>query len=702
MLIDEGTLPDREPTDETRLAVASTDTTEQKRPRRHISKQPTPARILRRRVNGRFAAQGSLPSTAPYQYTPLNEDLGEIRLMTLHEGRFTTDIQVSIHTVVLTPENPPIYEALSYVWGSTRSLIDIKVGHEVLAVTTNLAQALSYLRYKDKPRVLWIDSICVDQQGLEERAHQVKRMADLYRLAHRVVGWLGPSNKRSTFGMRILEDLGSKIKIDPVHHNMEPASSDVEKHWTVAYMKLPYDKKELLAIYEVITRPWFRRLWVQQEILLAAHDPILMCGSDLLAWKPFRQAIHCLTAKEYGADHTFLFHEDPLNYVSELHNLTSEKSAWDFIDIMRQTNHCKCLDPRDRIYAILSLLNKSDRALGIEPNYEWRTSQVYLNVALRYIAHHKEINILMSSGLKDMRSEMPSWVPDWTVVNAAWPFDKGGAGGYSKSKVHYFGSGILHITGTHWAAVQHAKKIGFADRESMVANIQRLAPDDILCGSYIGGGSLLAAYCHTICTNHFGDGFLPVDNDMGHSQQNKDFLFAILGSTKQEVLDFSPGTEGDHFWNIAKIMCKERSFIETREGYIGLAPEVVQPGDQVCVFLGCDNPLLLRPAPNSRYQLVGACYIHGLMYGEAFLGPLPDHYQVVSVIDQANGRSSEGFLNHRDGTTQYNDPRFEPSLEDFGDEEHAIRIHPDGSRSRYLTAKVLEKRGVKLRNFEVI
>ena len=39
----------------------------------------------------------------------------------------------------------------------------------------NLALALPYLRLKDKPRLLWIDAICVDQQNLKERGHQVER-----------------------------------------------------------------------------------------------------------------------------------------------------------------------------------------------------------------------------------------------------------------------------------------------------------------------------------------------------------------------------------------------------------------------------------------------------------------------------------------------------------------------------------------------
>lgn len=89
------------------------------------------------------------------------------------------------------------------------------------------------------------------------------------------------------------------------------------------------------------------------------------------------------------------------------------------------------------------------------------------------------------------------------------------------------------------------------------------------------------------------------------------------------------------------------------------------------------------------------------MYGEAFLSPIPDDYPVVSIVDRVDG-DNEAFLNHRDRKTQYNDPRFEPSLEDHGAEEPPIGIRPDGSRSRFLTADILERRGVNLRNFDLI
>ena len=62
----------------------------------------------------------------PYRYSPLNESLNEIRLLELHPGDFSADLHVSISKATLILEappvheamaGPPIYEALSYVWG---------------------------------------------------------------------------------------------------------------------------------------------------------------------------------------------------------------------------------------------------------------------------------------------------------------------------------------------------------------------------------------------------------------------------------------------------------------------------------------------------------------------------------------------------------------------------------------------------------
>jgi hypothetical protein len=62
---------------------------------------------------------------------------------------------------------------------------------------------------------------------------------------------------------------------------------------------------------------------------------------------------------------------------------------------------------------------------------------------------------------------------------------------------------------------------------------------------------------------------------------------------------------------------------------MGLADKVAQPRDEVCVFHGYPFPFLIRKA-GEHYRLLGQCYIHGLIEGEAFqdlkAGRLEEHW----------------------------------------------------------------------------
>jgi hypothetical protein len=63
-----------------------------------------------------------------------------------------------------------------------------------------------------------------------------------------------------------------------------------------------------------------------------------------------------------------------------------------------------------------------------------------------------------------------------------------------------------------------------------------------------------------------------------------------------------------------------RCIFETAEGYVGLAPLQAMQGDEICVILGCKTPLLLRPAGNDIYPLVGLCYTCGITKGGSSVG----------------------------------------------------------------------------------
>lgn len=66
--------------------------------------------------------------------------------------------------------------------------------------------------------------------------------------------------------------------------------------------------------------------------------------------------------------------------------------------------------------------------------------------------------------------------------------------------------------------------------------------------------------------------------------------------------------------------CSQRCICITKNGYVGLVPQFTVTGDIMAVVAGAQTPFIVRPVHGgtreSRYQLVGECYIHGIMDGE--------------------------------------------------------------------------------------
>ena len=70
------------------------------------------------------------------------------------------------------------------------------------------------------------------------------------------------------------------------------------------------------------------------------------------------------------------------------------------------------------------------------------------------------------------------------------------------------------------------------------------------------------------------------------------------------------------FFAAFDLATSRRVFCITEDGYMGLVPNGGRLGDRVGIILGCDVPFVLRQVGN-EWKLVGECYFHGLMDGEA-------------------------------------------------------------------------------------
>ncbi|CAF9926748.1 hypothetical protein IMSHALPRED_007032 [Imshaugia aleurites] len=639
---------------------------------------------------------------APYQYPPLNENLNEIRVLELQTGDFSADLRVSIRKVTLTPDTPPFYEALSYVWGTTDNKIDIKVGppeNDTLAITQNLAIALPYLRYKDRVRTFWIDAICINQDDVDERSRQVKRMGDIYRFADRVVVWLGPEDDDSGHVLKILSQLSSEIKVDYASRTMSPASSDSDPTWRDTRSLLPFSSDEVQSVESLLNRPWFSRLWVWQEILLSGNNAIVVCGSCTILWQSLRQTIVCLNSKRFSPSIDTSQLQARLIYIL---NMSSFDIYASFGGIIWRTAACKCSDPKDRVYAVLSLLRKWEKDINIEPDYTKTTAQVYQDAVLQHIKHSRTLEMLAFCELKNDRpAEMPTWVPNWAAIDSAQPLEhQGSACSYSSANAQYKGRGVLSAAGVVAATVLSAEEyISQKKKEGVVDEIRRLAPRNVEHSSYVAGGSLIDAFCSIMCVNLFSDLTRPRQEGFPQLDESREFVLAIL-QAKDWLSRTAIGSTQSRYLDYVWAFCNKRSFIMTEEGYIGLAPKLTKPGDQVCILLGCTRPLVLRQTSGLQYQVVGECYVHGLMNGEAFLGSLPDNYQARFLYDQGSNGWYRAFLDKETGNTQYQDPRMEA-----GDQivnQGRSMILPDGTIVPEVTSEFLKRRGVNVQTFDLI
>jgi hypothetical protein len=74
---------------------------------------------------------------------------------------------------------------------------------------------------------------------------------------------------------------------------------------------------------------------------------------------------------------------------------------------------------------------------------------------------------------------------------------------------------------------------------------------------------------------------------------------------------------GDNFASTAMTYCKTKRRGKTAKGYVAQLPLLAKDDDVVFIPSGSAIPILLRKMGDG-YSVVGECYVHGIMDGEAF------------------------------------------------------------------------------------
>lgn len=128
-------------------------------------------------------------------YTPFSNS-HSIRILTLSPSPDrSTPLIGTLSEQDLDSGTSDTYEAISYVWGNPSRQAEISCNGLPLRITQSIHDALARVRHPDRPRRLWADQICINQDDLAERSQQVELMNLVYKNAEQVLVWLGEDDE---------------------------------------------------------------------------------------------------------------------------------------------------------------------------------------------------------------------------------------------------------------------------------------------------------------------------------------------------------------------------------------------------------------------------------------------------------------------------------------------------------------------------
>lgn len=333
-------------------------------------------------------------------------------------------------------------------------------------------------------------------------------------------------------------------------------------------------------------------------------------------------------------------------------------------------------DPRDRIYAMLGMVKKITAPQGeiIDVNYGEKVEHLYIRITRYILESTSWLGILSSVRPKQTHHSLPSWAPEFAASATAFiggadkttnasgnylvmPYDKEFMFFFSGKTLKFPAAKIATIT-----AISEPLQEFYDCKGEFERGIQILLDTDAIypftCQPRLEvlWRCLVANDLKGVDPSMLQEAFLkwwhlyylrqadqaitrdiPIENylrtipkieQFAHAEPNKgipdhsaiiesflklandnQYRNDLLNATKIITLAWGPFLSG-------------RRFLRTKEGHLGLGHQTVQVGDEVWISPRSFTPLVLRrmdsSAPSSHHRLIGECYLHGIMHGEAF------------------------------------------------------------------------------------
>ncbi|KAH6898099.1 hypothetical protein B0T10DRAFT_535063 [Thelonectria olida] len=529
-----------------------------------------------------------------YSYKELRK--GDIRMLLLHPEKKPSNLQATVF-------HSPLLIDLSHV---------LRTPEGCIKITASLYDVLCSLRHEKKPLLLWVDAVCINQENKSEKAGQIPTCV----LA--CIGDLPSGNNPLQTLMQIrvgeaLSNLGEEWPKD---------LPEIPQHWGRKRMPNAEDATwdEIRAFFEI---SWFRRAWIIQEVVVATSIKIVY-GKWMVDWNDLHIALETIE-RELGTSPTgrFALARPTWSRFLALAMLREEEARHhrrSLIELLKSFRYAESTIRHDRFFCLLALAidgNNKDFPLDYDLTFE----DLVGRYTSAFISQRKVLDLLHNAGLASP-SLGASWIPDWTVskqeslLSLSIRGMQCSASKQSTPNIEFDTAVNKSRLGVQGILVDNIKTVSKAsntlqDLDAYLKEVENMIPPQHPDGKASLKWKVPIA-----------EAFRRADGPSIQKSYNslRKYLSIRTRQRPSGAKEFnSQWEEGQNYYSALQGPLAGWKFVVTYGKRVGVAPLQVNKGDAVCVVNGGQVPFVLRSSGHYQdsFQLVGECYIHGLMNEEA-------------------------------------------------------------------------------------
>ena len=356
--------------------------------------------------------------------------------------------------------------------------------------------------------------------------------------------------------------------------------------------------------------------WVIQE-LVVARSATVFSEANAIVWSDFEAAIE---------------------HLIQLDGQIQLTEAWQLIQVVRSAQgradsnfveqpasfetivtlaaYSQNQDPRDTIYALLSLIREDEPPWTAGIDYSKPFVEVAVNFVLYAISSSKSLNIICRPWIVDWGNSYPSW------IRSVKP--------------------LVNERGSHLASTRRIADsfVGMPGKCKYKATRGAEPVVRLEYGALTTNGFLFDAISDVALPDpqsparHTSGDFMNLYQYLRHQMREEDATISGSMESDEPSASIQNVLNADEIVEVVagRVLIQMKGMVSGGTASIGLAPPESRVGDCVCLLLGCDVPVILRPTPGSGYELIGEAFIAGVMYGEGMDGLKTGQYTIREIM----------------------------------------------------------------------